>query len=510
MLSRLYNWYGKKVVWGAIVVVIVLVAAGIFLSQSGGTQSEADSAVRSVKTASIQALSSENSVELIGEVESANSAAIESETSGRVVSVSVSLGQKVTPGQVIGQLENASERAAVLQAEGVYEAALAASAQSNSNQTSAETALSAALDSGRNTYRSAFITIDSTMRNSIDLLFSDPSGSIPGFKLDSLGQATTLNTERTALETVLNQWANSVSNHPSDDALKSKLREADLSILRISTFVETLAQIAAKNENNGAVVDGQSIETIRANLASARSDINTTRQSVESAIVSIENAEESLARAQIAGTSGDISSANAQVKQALGALRGAQAALERTIFRTPIAGTVNQLYIDTGDYLSTFAPVAQVANNNALEITAYVTESERNRLAVGSPVRISNKYDGVITNIAPAVDPLTKKVEVHIGTEATELTNGDTVRIALTGTQSELSEIRIPITALKVETDRIVVFTVLSDSTLEAHPVMEGPIVGNTIVIKEGLTPDMVIVLDARGLNEGDSVLITE
>ena len=69
-------------------------------------------------------------------------------------------------------------------------------------------------------------------------------------------------------------------------------------------------------------------------------------------------------------------------------------------------------------------------------------------------------------------------------------------------------DIIIPITALKVETDRIIVFTITDDSILEAHQVTEGPLLGTNIIIESGITPDMEIVLDARGLNEGDRVTI--
>ena len=211
-------------------------------------------------------------------------------------------------------------------------------------------------------------------------------------------------------------------------------------------------------------------------------------------------------RAEIAGTGLEVSASEAQVKQALGQLRTAEANLEKTIFRSPISGTLNQLAVEVGDFVNMFETIARVANNDALEVTAFVNESERNRIAVGDGVVIAGKYDGVITNIAPTVDPVTRKVEVQIGTETTELTNGDSVSITLNGSTSAIDEIVIPITALKVETDRIVVFTVSNENTLIANEVSEGPIVGSSIVIRNGLTPDMEIVLDARGRNEGDKV----
>ena len=83
-----------------------------------------------------------------------------------------------------------------------------------------------------------------------------------------------------------------------------------------------------------------------------------------------------------------------------------------------------------------------------------------------------------MSNIAPAVDPTTKKVEIKIQTTATELSNGDTVRLSIAGTEPSdtdtstvTTDIIVPITALKVETDRIIIFTISEANVLEEHTI---------------------------------------
>jgi multidrug efflux pump subunit AcrA (membrane-fusion protein) len=239
--------------------------------------------------------------------------------------------------------------------------------------------------------------------------------------------------------------------------------------------------------------------------------MNTTKESVENALASISNAEDELQRAEIGGTNNEISASNAQVKQALGSLRAAEANLEKTIFRTSIGGTVNTLTIKTGDFVGMSVEVARVANNNAFEITTHVGENDRNRIAIGDEVLLEEGQTGIITSIAPAVDQTTRKIEIRISTESTSFASGSTVRISIPVTEiaAGTEELRVPITALKVETDRIIVFTVGADGLLTAHQVTEGPLLGNSIIIEEGVTSDMEIVVDARGLNEGDEVLVS-
>jgi multidrug efflux pump subunit AcrA (membrane-fusion protein) len=464
-----------------------------------------------VEVARISDLLGGSNVELIGEIESATQAVIQSEASGRVTSVNVSLGDSVGAGQVIGQVENASERASLLQAQGTYEAALASAAQNESGAQSAQTSLTNALNSGLTTYRNALSATENVIRNTVDMLFSDPGGNIPGFRLDALGRANELNATRTQIEEVLRNWLDVTLSNPSREQTVEILEAANNDLVAIVNFVDTVAQVVADENNDSRVINGVSIATIRNDLNTARSSMNTTKESVENALASISNAEDELQRAEIGGTNNEISASNAQVKQALGSLRAAEANLEKTIFRTSIGGTVNTLTIKTGDFVGMSVEVARVANNNAFEITTHVGENDRNRIAIGDEVLLEEGQTGIITSIAPAVDQTTRKIEIRISTESTSFASGSTVRISIPVTEiaAGTEELRVPITALKVETDRIIVFTVGADGLLTAHQVTEGPLLGNSIIIEEGVTSDMEIVVDARGLNEGDEVLVS-
>lgn len=513
MLRRLYSWYGKTVVHACIAFVVALLCVGAYfaLHTPALKTDVSTSNARTVRTATIASLIGGGSVSIIGTVEAVSEAAVESETSGRVTSVPVELGSQVRVGTILAQLENASERAAVLQAQGSYEAALAAAAQSNTSLASAEVSLKASYNEGLNTYRTSFATTEGIVRNTLDTVFSDPTGVNPGFRLDALGAAPELNQIRKDIEALLITWSQSVASNPDADESPELLLEAERTIQRIINFTQRISTIASVKQNDGKTVGGTSIDTIRLNFTTARNTLEESLQNIRSARTAIDTAINSLENAEIGGTGRNISAAEAQVKQALGALRAVEANLSKTIIRSPISGTVNALDVKVGDFVGQRTVVARVANNTALELTTFINDNERDRVAEGDEVLIGDVYMGVITHIAPAIDPLTKKIEVRIGTDATELTNGETVRISLKDTETDTTvsgDITIPISALKVETDRIVVFSVTPENTLVAHEVIEGPIVGDAIIIREGLTSEMSIVLDARGLNEGDTVLL--
>jgi len=498
MLNRLYGWYGKGVVWTGGVVVFVLLISGTIFSLTGSTSPEVtDKQLRTVDILRVSNITGGATINLVGTVEAVSEVNLQSEASGRITRTYVSLGETVKAGQRIATIENASEYASLLQAEGSYEVALANAVRTG---LSAESVYTSALSN----YRSAFVTIQDVMQNTVSSFFTPQNQS--SFDL------TDYSWERRLINYDLNDWKELTATLSADSGLITNIAEAELLTQRVSDLTDVIFQnlISKEKTTDDGTLQTQ-IEVYKSSLSAARTKIGNAQSTLRNARTSITNAD-----SELAGSGNTISSADGGIKQALGVLRSAQANYAKTIITTPIAGTVNAISIKSGDYVGNLSPIAVVANNNALEITAFISESERNRVAVGSNVIIEEKFEGTVSNISPAINPSTKKVEIKIQTTATELSNGDTVRLSISSESDQevpadtATDIIVPITALKVETDRIVIFTVSSEGILEAHTVSEGPLLGSSIIINSGVTSDMEIVIDARGLNEGDQVLVAE
>jgi multidrug efflux pump subunit AcrA (membrane-fusion protein) len=96
----------------------------------------------------------------------------------------------------------------------------------------------------------------------------------------------------------------------------------------------------------------------------------------------------------------------------------------------------------------------------------------------------------------------------------TELTNGSIVSVEFkrnaTSSAEAKQEIIVPLSSLKITASGPIAFTVSQDSTLVAHPVVLGEILGDMVVVTEGLSSDTSIVVDARGLKEGEKVEVTQ
>jgi multidrug resistance efflux pump len=424
----------------------------------------------------------------------------------------------VYAGGVIAEFENSAEKAAVLQAEGAYEQAKAARLIASLNSGQAGTSLVDTKNLALNSIMSAYTTIEDSVRGKTDGAFIDPKFdqvrlviSVPDANLSSSLEANRKKIEKMLLA---REIKNKSITQNSD--LITELNAVLLDCQIVKSYLDDLYTAYSK-----ALPDATYSQTT---LDTGKTNTQTARQAVTATISTLVTMRTTLTASitanQVAGAdnqtqvSGALATADAQVKQALGVYNAALSRLEKTIIRSPITGTLNSLTINTGDYISAFTQVAIVSNNGALEVASSVNEDDVKRISVGSLVLIDGTVSGVITRIAQAIDPTTKKIEVRIGIKdiKSSLVNGQSVRITVTQDkkqtqpQTRVGPVIIPIAALKLTPRGGNVFTVSASNTLVAVPVKEGAILGEEIQILEGLSGDEEIVVDARGLKENQVV----
>lgn len=473
----------------ALVVVVALFALFIALSHLGDAKDSGDT----LATVSVAPLSEitggTSSLAVVGNVRSVTEASILAESSGVVKSVRTSLGGNVPAGFVIAELDNASQRAAVLQAEGAYDAAIAA--RDALSPTDIGT-------SALNTYTSSYNSLDSLLQTYVDQFYGNPGAQGPQFLIGPGNfDLRYFPGKRQALQNAMNIWRSHLSSATSANA-PQLLEEADAVARQANALITDIATTA--NRNGGDASDAQlsAIASARTGIASLQAAITAAKQSNQSQ------------------STGATAGAAASVKTALGTLRAAQANLEKTLVRAPIGGQVNFLPIRVGDYVTALSHVATVAQNGALEIVAYVSEDTRSQLTVGQKVTVEGQYPAVITSIAPALDPVTKQIEMHVAiTGSTSLVNGQSVRIALPATASatlttatSTSPLLLPLAAVKLTPSARVVFSIGEDGRLVGHAVEIGEVRGDRIEVRTVLPADLRIVTDARGLSEGQKVNI--
>lgn len=508
--AKLGQLLSRRWVLAALLLVTIFVTF-VTTKISGDDPATEDAVQKSVVTLTTSAkYTGSQSLALVGTARAFTEANITSEKSGRVVAVKVQLGQSVKAGTVLATIENASEQAAVLQAEGAYDAAVAASAQSDVGLDEAKNNLQDKKNGAVSILKSAYNTTNGIILSSIDPFFSNPTGFVPGLRINGKGFTAELNAARVAYQQLLPEWKNRVDTITSDSDLESELEYARENIERTVAFVDTFISLFSRYGSSDAYSEAD-IQGFSSSFTNLRSTLIGIETSLDSALSGLQSAEEGVKRAGLAASGGSTSTADAQIKQALGVLRAAEANLAKTILRTPISGTVNSLSIRTGDYISGFTPVAVVANNSALEIVTFISEAEQSSLAVGDAVTIENDSVGTVAQISPAVDNTTGKIEVRIAMENSTIKNGDTVRITKAFTTADTADAKVivPLTAVKFDREDGFIFKV-KDGVLIKEPVSLGTILGGGLEIVDGLTSTDEFVLDARGLVVGEGVVIAQ
>lgn len=515
-----WSWYREQPTWRqwteAIVLVVLVVVVVKSLGKSDVT-AEAAKSDRVVTVAPVSELAnSDTNLPLLGTVTSTSEATIRSESSGKLTRVYKKLGDYVTAGQVIAEFENSGERAAVLQAEGAYDAAKAARDIATINSGTTNSSLAESKTNALNAISSAYNSMDDVVRVKTDTYFSDPRfddakllPSVPDANL-----TYSIEAKRKALEKMLVGRETRNKTLTTDSDLVAELNTVQNEVQMVKNYIDDLSSAISKAVPDASYSQA-SLDNAKTVVSIARSTINGSVNAVTASRTSL-NA--SIAASAVAGktvgSSSGTASADANVKSALGSYDAALSRLEKTVVRSPISGTLNSLSIKTGDFISAFTQVAVVSNNGALEVVSYVTEDDAKRVQVGNEVMIDNTVKGVITRIASAIDPTTKKIEVRVGiTDKTStLVNGQSVRINITKGKQTITKtsgpITIPLSALKLTPSGAYVFTLSATSSLIALPVKDGAILGDEIQILSGLNGTESIITDARGLKEGMVVTV--
>ncbi len=506
-ISRFFNLFRAYVrglttrgkIIGAVVALIVIIAGVRFL-KGGNTAAPADAVrLRQVQTATIADLANGSvPLPLIGEVKSLSEAEIRSESSGSITHLYHRLGDYVGAGTIIAEIENSSQRASLLQAEGALDSAKASIQKSDAVFGESKTGT---LD----TIRSVYTSNDDLVISKLDPLFSNPRSNVPHFEiLTSNSQiASNVQNERVTLGQLLEAEKRRGASLTVSSDLKAEISKAIDETRQVKSYIDDISVIL-----NAGI---PSVSFPQATISTYIGVVSGARTSASASLSALSASQQALTAGELhAATPEGSSSADAAIKQAQGAYAAAQAQLEKTLVRAPIGGTLNNLSINLGDFVSAFQQVAIVSNNGALEIVAKITPEDRDSISVGAKVKIEGEYDGHVTRIAPAVDPTTKKIEVKIGLSSpAQFTNGASVHLDITRTPKMTKTgktISIPVAAIKINADASVVFTVDEAHHLVAHAVKTGPLLGDKIQILSGATPDMRIVEDARGLKDGQEV----
>lgn len=488
----------------AVGIIVALAAGGYFLN--GQDSPRGADTRRSVSLVSVADVSSGEPITVIGEIRSVAEANVAPDSSGRVIRVYRSLGDYVSAGSVIAEIENASQKAALAQAEAAFDRA-------KSGSTLSGIGLESAVASGEAARQAAYAAINAAITLKADLSFSNPSGTSPIFYISASDSQlkNTVESGRLQLSSVLKRHASVRTAEMTESELLNELETLLSEAERTREFLANVVTLLSKSIATGNVTEAQ-IAGNQAEANGALSSVTPLLSSLSGASAAIRSARENQTQGR-PGVSADVALAQAS-------LDAAKAVLEKTIIRAPISGTISSIALETGNFVAAGVPAVTIVNTGGLEAVAYLSERDLPLVTVGSVARISGRADGRVSRVSPALDAATRKAEVKIAITSTDpdaprFVAGQSATIELTPRRTETSTaIFIPVASVKITPDGAVIFIVetggaeSNTGTLVSVPVTLGALSGGKVEITSGLSLNNIIVEDARGLKNGQEVLI--
>jgi multidrug efflux pump subunit AcrA (membrane-fusion protein) len=450
------------------------------------------------------------SVSINGTVESHSQADLKSQTSAPISVIKVAIGDNVSPGQTILELQNADIRAQLDQAKASLQLA---KGQQETGAISVDSAKVSAIEKIRDAYTKTYDVI----YNQIDpILFNNNSN---GGRLDSYISDYKLSSEIMEIDIDLKgdlkTWKNLSDSLDPATSTQNITAVSDFSKARLDKTTRLLNDISQVLGDLGKVSNA----TFVSQVTSWKTTVSTAATTVSGASAALTAADLSLS----SGNTAQNSTVLAQISAAQAGVNNLQAQLEKTIVKSPISGKISALPLRVGELASPGTLLATVVGGGGLQVKAFVSSDDLARIKVGMPVTLSGSVKGTVSNVAPSVSSSNKKAEVDIDVsnyQSSGLVVGQNISASIvaeevtapnTGssnvsTAGSPSIYRLPIQDVKIVPGDAYVLTVDADSKIKRHSVTLGKVEGDFVEVIAGMTDDMKIVTPVYELDEGQVV----
>ena len=404
IISKLTPFFTIKVV-AVVLVMLVLVFVGykFFSPSSDGNQG----------TMVIHAGDFLQQVSVSGTAKAAQDVSLAFAQGGRIGNVSVSVGDRVYPGQVLAEVENADLRAQTLQKQAALESAQAKLASLKAGTRPEELAQAqAAVAQDQtaliNTLGTAYTVADDAIHNKTDEIFSNPrTGAQVNFSSSNSQLKTNVEATRGTLESMLSSWQQKIAALALSN-LSDSTTLTQQNLTTISQYLVSINTLLNSSLPNPSVTQ-TTLNTYTADAGLARTNVNNSIASVASAVSALDAASRALTLKQAGAIQTDIDAQAAQVKAAQADLANTQAQLAKTLITAPFAGVVTSVDAKVGQTAATNAALVSLISVGRYQVESYIPEVNIALVKVGNPATITLDaygtavfFDARIISIDPA------------------------------------------------------------------------------------------------------------
>ena len=265
---------------------------------------------------------------------------------------------------------------------------------------------------------------------------------------------------------------------------------------------------------NQLVVSEANLQKAQTNLDTTQLNYNRTKALLDQGAVSQASFDSVDAALKIAKS--DFDTANAGLEAGKINIDTVNAQLENSIIRAPIDGMVDEKNVYEGQYISVQggSPVlGKVKDISSVNAVIQVEQNDLSNIKLGQKASVvlngetGQPFEGVVKIIDVSANPTSRafNCKIEVVNKNQSLRPGDLVTVEISDDQVRKA-ISIPIKALMGNEGNYSVY-VAENGIAHKRLVTTGEIVGNTIVIKSGLSEnESVISTNLNMLQDGDKI----
>jgi len=357
-MKRQYNWKKLGIIGGSALILLVLII--LF------TNGRKDIVTEEAKVGTLV-----RTIDLTGKVVPADEVDLGFASAGRINSISVVEGQRVSRGQVLATLDSSEVDAGIRQA----------IAELNVSETQSNS-LSGKLETQRrdayNAIQKALNTSVTQIKTNTDTLLNDAQTSKAKFKytIRDYEFQQSLIKKRIAIGSMLDSWTKEFSTLNADIVTMEDLQLASRNLNQISDYLRSVATSLSDVEANVSVPD--------ATLSEYRSLVTSSRSAVDTAITTVSEAQENLR-----STGSELPVQQAKITAASATIDKYNAQRNNFVIVAPFDGVVVGVDATAGETISSNEPIISLMNNSSVEVEVFVPEIYMKDLGVNDPSRIS-------------------------------------------------------------------------------------------------------------------------
>ena len=303
-----------------------------------------------------------------------------------------------------------------------------------------------------------------------------------------------------------------------NDALKKVKEELAIAEVALSevkaTYDKTYPQLQS---GISAIDDGQdqlddALSDAYRGLEQAQAVMNMTEEQVYKETQAIVDANKQTAALGVDSAAAGVNSAKVGIEGAQIAIDSAEYQLDMYTLKAPISGVIEAVNVKEHDFATPSTPAYIISNKDTMTVTFYVSEGIRNTLKVGQQVSVDRNgklFDAAITEIGSMIDQTMGLFAIKACVSAPDesLLTGCSVKITA-DTYSQGDVLLIPYDAVYYDDSQPYVYVAVGD-VVERRDIETGIFDEQTMTVMSGLTvEDRLITSWSANLREGARISI--